>query len=225
MSKKTPISGYPFAPALLGKVPTLLNYPVRVRRIQRGQAVVCYQEPIRELQFLVEGRAKVFSMMENGRAVMHTLFQGFEVIGDLEFLRGYPLATTDVRAVTDVTLLVIPLEECREQLWDDAPMLRLLGGELAKKLERSSRKAAQNLIYSLAARLASYMVFSAQDDIFSENLTQTCELLVTSYRHLLRTLKIFCESGAICRTARGYHILDASLFPLGEEVFTWDSSD
>ncbi len=208
MGKGGQLGGYPWQAALVEKVPTILGYPLALKRFQRGQVMVRFREPLRELQFMVEGRAKVFSVMENGRAVLHTVFQGLEVIGDLEFLLGYPEATTDIVAVTDTVLLTLPLDTCRPQLLADPAMLCFLGRELARKLERSSRQSAQNMLYPLSARLAAYLLFSAQDGIFAENLTHVSELLAVSYRHLLRTFKSFGESGAIQREPPGYRIAD-----------------
>lgn len=203
------LDGYAVKPSLLEKVPTLLEYPIRVRRFKSGQVVVRFREPIKELQFMAEGCAKVYSVMDNGRAALHSMFQGFEVIGDLELLRGYPEATTDIQAVTDVVLLTIPLERCREALLADAYMLRVLGEELARKLERSSRQATQNMLYSLSVRLAAYILFAARDGLFSENLLHVSEHMATSYRHLLRTIKAFCECGALRRVGQGQYAIDA----------------
>lgn len=218
---------YPLSPGLLQKAPTLLEYPVVISRFARGQTLLRYGQRMAQLSFLLEGRAKVFRVMENGRSVLHALFEGqaaqnpaaMEVLGDLELLMGYHKATTDVVAITEGIMLNIPLEPCREKLLSDAKMLRFLGGELARKLERSSRVGAQNLLYPLPVRLAAYMLFSAQNGLFHENLGQVSELLATSYRHLLRTMKGFCESGAVARCPEGYRIVDrAALLREGESI-------
>lgn len=193
---------------LLAKIPTLASYPFTTRRFARGQALVRYREPLRDLSFMVEGRAKVFRVMENGRCVLHSLFEGVQAIGDLELLLGYPYATTDILALSSGLLLSIPLEPCAQQLLADSAMLRFLGGELARKLERSSRQGAQNLMFPLSARLAAYIVFAAQGSLFTENLVHVSELLATSYRHLLRTLRAFCDQGILARCPAGYRIVD-----------------
>ena len=191
---------------MLEKAPMLAAYPFTVRHFTRGERLVRCREPLRTLSFLASGRVKVFRVMENGRSVLHSVFEGLAVIGDLEFLLGYPAATTDICAMTDGVLLEIPLASCAPQLLQDVEMLCFLGRELAKKLERSSRMGAQNSLYPLSARLAAYLLFSAQDGCFAENLTQTSEVLATGYRHLLRTLKAFCDAGYIVRCKQGYRI-------------------
>ncbi|OYO76234.1 hypothetical protein CG709_15530, partial [Lachnotalea glycerini] len=43
--------------------------------------------------------------------------------------------------------------------------------------------------------------------IFSENLTALSELLGTSYRHLLRTLRNFCDNGYLLKEKGYYKII------------------
>lgn len=217
MENRVRLDGYPVSRELMDKVPTLMEYPVRARRFRREETLFSYREPITRLSFLAEGRAKVCRVMENGRSVLHAMLDGVEVIGDLELLRGYPEATSDIVAITDGVLLEIPMEACREQLLSDAKMLRFLGGELAVKLERSSRLGSQNLLYPLPARLAAYVLFSAQEGVFHENLGQVSDMLATSYRHLLRVLKGFCAEGMLERCRAGYRIADLGRLSLKAE--------
>ncbi len=193
--------------ALLKKIPALAAYPAVSRRFARGQALTRFGEPLTDLAFMACGRAKVFRVMGNGRAVLYAMFEGVEVIGDLELMLGYPAATTDIVAITDGVLVTLPLASCKERILSDTALLRRLGEELAHKLERSSRTGAQNLLYPLSTRLAAYVLFSAQDGMFRENLTHLSEQMATSYRHLLRTLKAFCDEGWLQSTGQGYRIL------------------
>ncbi len=213
------VKGYPVPEALLQKAPTLMDYPLRVRRFQQGEALVRYQQELTQLSFLVEGRGKVFRGMENGRSVLQAVMESIAVIGDQEFLMGQPRATMDVVAMSKGVLLEIPLTENRGLLMRDAPMLRFLGGEVGRKLDNSCNQNMQNLIYPLQTRLAAYMLLTAQDGFFAENLTRVSELLATSYRHLLRTLKELTERGTILRRPQGYLITDPALLSqLGKGV-------
>lgn len=189
-------------------VPSIGKYTLQPHSFVRGDALVRYQEPLCKLSFMVEGHAKVFRVMENGRSVLYSLLSEGEVIGDLEFLLGYPKATSDIRATSDGWLLTIPLSVCRDQVLSDAPMLRFLGRELARKLARSSSVGAQNMLYPLSIRLSAYILFSAQDGFFLENLVQVSEVLAVSYRHLLRILSLYCQRGYLQREKQGYRILN-----------------
>ncbi len=208
MGSQWTVDGYQMGEDLLQRIPTLINYPVKARAFERGQVLARVGEPMTELSIMVRGRAKVFRVMNNGRAVLYTLFQGLEVIGDLELLLGYPQATTDIVAISQGLLLTLSLSACKQQLLGDTAMLRLLGHELARKLERSSRMGAQNLLYPLQARFAAYLLFSAQKGVFCENLTHVSEQMAASYRHLLRVIRTLCDTGVLEHVGKSYRIRD-----------------
>ncbi len=186
-------------------LPPLGAYALRLSRFSPGDALAVCREPFTSLDFLLEGRARVFSVLPNGRATQHTVYDGVQVIGDLELLMDAPLLVTDVRALTACALVRVPLAGQREHLLSDAAMLRYLGRELALKLERSSRQGAENLLYPLSTRLAAYLL---TENPQGETLSRLGERMGVSYRHLLRTLRAFCERGWIARGKSGYVILD-----------------
>jgi CRP/FNR family transcriptional regulator, putaive post-exponential-phase nitrogen-starvation regulator len=211
-----------FVDALIRKhvqlLPPLSAYPVNAQRFAAGECLARAGEPLTRLCFVVEGRATVTSTMENGRAVLLTEYRGVSTIGELELLMEYPTLTSDIRAITAGVMLCIPLTEARERLVSDPAMLRYLGREVARKLERTSRLAAQDRLYPLAARVAAYLLYAQRDALVCAHLTRLSELMGASYRHLLRTLREFCDAGWIARESGGYRVLnrDALLELAGE---------
>lgn len=194
---------------LTRQIPTLPEYPSFVRRFTAGDMLVREAQPELLLAFVLEGSAKVFHAMENGRRLMHTLYRGNEVMGELELMLESPCMLTDICAVTDGALLVLEVSKCKERLLRDEHMLRFFARELAHKLDRSTRQGSDNLLYPLSARLASCILENAQGVCFHENLMRLSERLGTSYRHLLRTLRTLCERGALEKCEKGYHIRNA----------------
>ena len=60
-------------------------------------------------------------------------------------------------------------------------------------------------------RLARFVLeHTNEQNLFSFQLTTCALILNTSYRHLLRTLRGFCESGLMKKTHGGYLIPDRS---------------
>lgn len=202
------------------RLPPLAGYPLLSRRFTAGQTIVTAGEPLQWLGFIVEGSAAVRTLMENGRVAMITEYRGVQTVGELELLTQEPAyLTCDIRAITVVEMLYIPLDAAREKLLHDAAMLRFLGREVARKLEQTSRLAAQDRLYPLAARLAAYLLHACRDGVAAPHLTRLSELMGTSYRHLLRTLGLFGDAGWIAREGGGYRVLDAdALARLGEGV-------
>jgi len=63
---------------------------------------------------------------------------------------------------------------------------------------------------SLESRLASFILKTEKDGIFSYNLTECAELLCTSYRHLLRIINLFCSTNKLVKNGKFYKIIDRS---------------
>ena len=194
-------------------LPPLEGYPLKARRFVAGEMLAQPGEPLENLCFLVEGCATVYNAMENGRAAMLTEYRGVQTIGELELLMEGPVLTGSIQAGTAGAMLYLPLKPSRERLLRDAAILRYLGREVARKLEHSSRLSAQDRLYPLSARLAAYLLYRQSvpeaEPRLTMPLTRLCELMGTSYRHLLRTLREYCECGYLARENGGYRIVDA----------------
>ena len=186
----------------------LRGYPLHFYSFAQGTMLARRGEPLVELRFLLHGKAKVYTAMSNGRTVLHTHYEGFQVIGDMELMLGKTEIQTDVQAITDGEAAVLDLRQYGARVMEDGALLRLFGRELAKKLERSSAQSAKNLLYPLSARLADYILVSQKDGLFCEHLGRLSELLGVSYRHLLRTLEAFCGEEILERTGDGYRVLN-----------------
>ncbi|MFH4289055.1 helix-turn-helix domain-containing protein, partial [Acinetobacter baumannii] len=86
------------------------------------------------------------------------------------------------------------------------------------KLNRLSKNSTINLLYPLENRLASYMLAAGERAVqhgnrivFSGNLTETAELLGTSYRHLLRTLNVFCDKEIIKKNDGCFEVVNVEV--------------
>ena len=188
-------------------LPPLSAYPLTERRFSAGEMLAVAGEPLTQLAFLVEGFATVYSLMENGRVAVLTEYRGVQTIGEVELLMGHPTLTGCVQASTPGIMLCLPLTGWETRIFNDAPLLRFLGREVARKLERSSRLTAQDRLYPLASRLAAYLLYKGESVHEVINLTRLSEMAGVSYRHLLRTLRAFTDKGWITREGEGYRIL------------------
>lgn len=188
---------------------------------------ICLQQQEMEyLWFLVEGKAKVVKMLENGKNLLLSFYEPFSVIGDIELIKESQAACT-VQALSTCYLLVLPIHQFRVALQKDIKVMNFICNALAQKLDYISNNSSINLLYPVENRLASYInkVSIEQEGsggirCFNENLTQLAELLATSYRHLLRTLNHLCQTKVLDRQKEGYMILDENtLSQLGEGMY------
>lgn len=161
---------------------------------KKGEYICRENEAINYIFFFIEGKAKVYITLSNGKSLLLYFYQDFKVLGDLEFI-NYKAATSNVQVIEDTYCIGINLEKARENLLNDSKFLRYICSSLGEKLSRCSKNSSINLLFPLENRLASYILAAGEKTEdngitikLNENLTEISELLGTSYRHLLRTL-------------------------------------
>lgn len=174
-------------------------------------------EELKYLFFFIEGKAKVYTTLSNGKSLLLSFYQGFRVIGDLEMINRQS-ANNNVQVIEDTFCIGVPLEKVRACLLNDAKFLRYICNSLSEKLSSCAKNSSINLLYPLENRLASYILATGED--LDGSLTEISELLGTSYRHLLRTLNSLCSKGIIKKKGNGFEILDrAVLLKLAADLY------
>jgi len=180
-----------------------------------GEYICKDNEEISYIYFFVEGKAKVFITLSNGKSLLLCFYQDFTILGDIELVEK-KVASTNVQAIEDVCCIGISLERARKYLLNDPKFLRTICTSLGGKLIRCSNNSSINLLYPLKNRLASYILVAGKPFNHKEgggiefygNLTEIAELLGTSYRHLLRTLNELTEMGVIRKKNSSYEVID-----------------
>jgi CRP/FNR family transcriptional regulator, putaive post-exponential-phase nitrogen-starvation regulator len=166
------------------------------------------------LYFFVEGKAKVFTLLANGKSLLLMFCTPLRILGDVEFLDSN-IANCNLQALKECLCIGISLENIREHAANDPTFLRYMCQSLSKKLTNSSLISSINLLYPLENRLASYILAivpegetSPLEQIETQKLTEISELLGTSYRHLIRVLNKLCEKGIVRKEGNLIEILD-----------------
>lgn len=181
-----------------------------------GEQLFKSSEKIHYFYFMVDGKAKVNTLLKNGKSLLLRFYRPLQVLGDVEFL-NYDHTHCNVEALSDVTCIGIPLDHLRSVASKDVKFLQFLCRSLSYKLANSSYWNSVNLLYPLENRLASYILaISDHDDdytiplneIETHKLTDMAELLGTSYRHLNRTLNNLCQRGMIKKDRNSIIITD-----------------
>lgn len=175
-------------------------------------------EELEYLLFFIQGKAKVFKTLPNGRNLLLAFYNPFRVIGDIEIVKNQS-ATGTIQALSTCYCLAIPMEKARQELTKDRKFLKFTCESLAEKLAAVSMNSSINLLYPLENRLASYINESIvygrnEEDLyidFDENLVNIAELLGSSYRHLLRTFNTLCKKGVLIKENGIYKIINKTL--------------
>lgn len=202
------------------KILTLSNrYEIQLCEFHAGEYVCHTGDEANFIYFFLEGKAKVYTMTESGKSLLFSFYQEFEFVGDVELMIDKPMVA-NVECISKVYCFRISTVRYRDLLLEDNKLLRTIAAQLARKLNNISSNSARNLLYPLENRLAAYIISMSKESYFNENLVQTAELLGTSYRHLLRCLKKFCENRYMEKIENGYCINNyTKLVELGESVY------
>ena len=175
------------------------------------------EEDLEYLLFFVQGKAKVFKTLPNGRNLLLAFYNPIRVIGDIEIVKNQS-ATGTIQALSTCYCLAIPMKKARLELTNDRKFLKFTCESLAEKLAAVSMNSSINLLYPLENRLSSYInEFLTNDENsniyidFDENLVNIAELLGSSYRHLLRTLNTLSKKGVLEKEDGKYKVINKVL--------------
>lgn len=150
---------------------------------------------------IVGGECMAYSITEDDKIHCEEYYKGLNFMGFVGVLLEKP-CLNNVKAMTKLTCIALPAEYYRGLLLNDVKFLRYA------VLSLSSHIRMQTIQHEpFEMRLAQFILGSAQDGKFCTNLTICAERLDTSYRHLLRVLRRFCECGLLQKTGRGVYRL------------------
>ena len=174
--------------------------------LNKGDFLISEGECSDYLYFLVSGKLKVFSHSTSGKIMSLTLFNSFEIIGETCSLWNKP-PTASVQAASKAYCIGISMKY-RDILLNDVVFLRYICKNLGERLSYMNNTTCINLYESLESRLASFILKSEKNGVFSYNLTECAELLCASYRHLLRIINLFCSTNKLIKNGKSYRIID-----------------
>ena len=176
-------------------------------KFNKGESICYAGDALKYIHFLVEGKAKVTSPQENGKSLVVCLLHDFDIMGQLEYFAETEY-TANVEALTDVYCFALDISLLKTKFLDDTIFLRHISKDLANKLISNVHNLSFNLLYPLDTRLATYILLTANEKKFDENLTCLAELLASSYRHLTRVLAKFCKQGILEKKSSYYEIIE-----------------
>lgn len=188
---------------------------MELRAYSDGETVCSMGEFLEGLFVLAAGKLKVYSLLPNGKTMLVRFARPPSLIGDVEWMARYPVKN-NVEAVGECRLLVISREHILNEECGNPAFLRFMVKNLSHKLYTFSNASAMNLLYPVENRFASYLLsllpkeggFGQVEEIRTSSLTETAEMLGTSYRHLNRVIKGLIESGVLERKKGRIAVLD-----------------
>jgi len=187
---------------------------MKIIRFNRGEYLARSGEPLDHFMFFVRGRAKIYTVMENGKSYLLSFYEPMQVLGDVELMNDPKMGCNcHVEALVECDCIAIPMELVVEKFLDDNAFLRAIGRSLAVKTYQESMASSVNLLYTLESRLAAYILalpIEKNEILLGESYSDMADLLGTSYRHLARVMTKFEEENLISKSRKTINILNES---------------
>ncbi len=184
------------------KFPDRAMERMKLVRVEKGEFLCLPGRTLHNLALLVSGKLKISKTLSNGKSLLLRFNQPLSVIGDVELVTGRPV-TTYVEAMTESFVVTVDFSALREECMEDISFLTFLLQAVSSKLYTSSNSTSINMLATVNVRLASYLLSNSGSDVSEElytpKLTDLAELLGTSYRHLNRVIRDFCDADLIER--------------------------
>jgi len=184
---------------------------------ERGEDILVAGEALPFFYLIVEGKAKIFRTLENGKSVLLRFTRPLSELGSLELLQKKRIIDSEVQTLYGVTCIRIPFDVIDEVCKEDVTFLRYNVKRLSTKLETASKTASLNASYPFRNRFASYLISLTRvdsvqriDEINFDKLTDLATFLGTSYRHLNRVIRDFESEGMIIKKNKKFIILDSN---------------
>ncbi len=182
---------------------------------KKNEYICKTDETIEYLYLFVEGKAKVYNSLSNGKSMLLSFYKPFMAIGDIEVIK-YEKAHSNIQTIEDSYCIAISFKHIRKYLLKDCEFFKFICDSLGYKLNKLSKDSSINILYPLENRIASYILAIVsyrkieEETImtFESNLTEMSELLGSSYRHLLRTLNNLCFKEIIKKRKGFYQVIN-----------------
>jgi CRP/FNR family transcriptional regulator, putaive post-exponential-phase nitrogen-starvation regulator len=172
---------------------------LRLVRRGSGELLIRSGGPVRDLLLFVEGRAKAYSILDNGQSVLAAFSRPFDVFGEAELFSAKRY-TLSVEAIDDCACLALSAEAIRKAADRNCRLFMFLCGRLGSKLSNRMVAESINLRYPVERRLASYLLAAADDEGFirgAVDLGELADFIGASYRQLARVVRRFREEGIL----------------------------
>ncbi|SES80384.1 cAMP-binding domain of CRP or a regulatory subunit of cAMP-dependent protein kinases [Salinibacillus kushneri] len=164
-----------------------------VYHFKQEEMVIHQGDAIHRFYIIVEGTAKIYVMSENGRTYSQAIYQKGDFIGEIEIFDQY-LSVSNVKALTDLTLIGIDGNDFLEWMRIDNHMSYYFNRSLAKYLYNLAMKSGVDSLYPLKYRLCDYILkemvpYQRNQYIVRISKNQMSEHLAVTLRSINRVLK------------------------------------
>lgn len=162
----------------------------------RGDLIIRSGDTVDAVLFVVAGRAKAYSTLDNGQSVLAAFYKPLDIIGEAELFSS-AVYSLSVEAMGKAVCLRLGKDAILENAHRDHRLLAYICGRLGAKLNDRFRADSINLRYRVESRFAMYLLSSAEEGVCKDALVDIADFIGCSYRQLSRVLRDFRASGIV----------------------------
>ena len=160
-------------------------------RCEAGETLCHSGEVYPEIQLLADGALIASSVSKRGKLHCELQYQSPNILGLTSALWNKPAINT-IEALTPCLCLSLSVDLYGAALHQDTKFLNYACLYLAEHIRKNFIHYEQ-----LPTRLAQFILREQKDGYFGYNTRLCADVLETSQRHLLRTLRSFCDGGIL----------------------------
>jgi CRP/FNR family cyclic AMP-dependent transcriptional regulator len=125
-------------------------------------------DPLKSIGIVCRGKHRVINEFENGNIFVIEKNEAISFIGEVALLAGKPAASVTIETITECMVLFFSAGDFEKWLEKDNHFLRLLSGQVAAKLYRSSYDRGLPLFHSAKYVLLKYIIDYAKQEGVSQ---------------------------------------------------------
>ncbi|MWV42344.1 cyclic nucleotide-binding domain-containing protein [Paenibacillus sp. HJL G12] len=189
--------------------------PFELRCYEQDELILQEGERMDAILFLVEGKVKISSSVQTGKALLLLFCEPFAIMGDIELIQKVTVQS-QVEAVERVYCVAIPFTYIYDHLIGDPKFLMSLLTHVTYKLQTCTTASRVNLLASVENRFASYLLTTLQEEnefgkeIRTNNTQEIADLIGTTSRHLNRVILKLSDQGLIRKVGDAIQVVDES---------------
>jgi len=183
---------------------------LKLQYFDTDELIVRAQTPVEYLHLLLNGKARISPISENGKVGFLDFVMAKDVIGDLEYFSNDSYYY-NVTALLPCVVLAIPVKHIDDFFNQNVSFYKFICGNMSTKMKRTSLKYSKTLLYPVKNQVANYFY---ELYIKSGKLTlpimfkETAEFFDITPRYFRSVLVELESEGVISRENSGIKIMD-----------------
>jgi len=196
----------------------------QVKDYDKGE-IICRQGEVSDyFYYIISGYLSIYLMAENGSKYVQSIYKRGNYFGELEIFNQHPYVCT-VETITEARIIRLERKYFMKWLKDDQDYLLYLTRTLCDSFYKLSRKAGEDLLYSLRYRVCNYLIYKVESAKSSSGTVelkidkkQLSDQLAVTKRSINRVLKKLKEKEILDFSSHSIFIKDLKALKQEEEL-------